>query len=325
MNCIKIKLEEKFFQVEERAGYIVDEEKKRLWAVELDLLQEFFRVCKENNIEAYAFAGTLLGAIRHEGFIPWDDDIDICMTRENYNKLERIAEEVFRYPYFFQTARNDTHFFSNTPRLRNSETTGVIPWEYSPNYNGGIFLDCFIMDAVPENDFLFKLQRKELLILQELLRAYKPDTSIGQAVSNERHKLVKWMVKKCCKYTTLLHIYDWISQRYNGKSDVLALTCTALFSERYRCRVDDLKGDNLAKFECLEIPIPQNAQRILSDIYGNYLQYPTKKQIENYHNDRIIIDTSQSYIEYFKKHNDNIVWDEKMHQQIIDKDMSYNQ
>ena len=172
MNCIKIKLEEKFFQVEERAGYIVDEEKKRLWAVELDLLQEFFRVCKENNIEAYAFAGTLLGAIRHEGFIPWDDDIDICMTRENYNKLERIAEEVFRYPYFFQTARNDTHFFSNTPRLRNSETTGVIPWEYSPNYNGGIFLDCFIMDAVPENDFLFKLQRKELLILQELLRAY---------------------------------------------------------------------------------------------------------------------------------------------------------
>lgn len=311
MNGLKMKFEKDFFLPEERAGYLVTEAKKRLWAVELDLLSEFFRVCRENNIEAYAFAGTLLGAVRHEGFIPWDDDIDVCMTRENYNKLEKIAAGAFKYPYFFQTARSDGQFFTDTPRLRNSETTGIIPWEYSVKYNGGIFLDCFIMDAVPENELLFKHQRRELMVLQELLRAYKPDTSIGQTQSDQRHRLIKWMVKRFFKYKTLLDIYDGISQRYNGKSEILALTCTAMFSDRYRCYVDDLAGKNRVKFECIEIPIPQNAHRILSYIYGDYMQYPSKQQIEAYHDGRIIIDTGQSYFEYFKKHDAKLVWDEK--------------
>lgn len=317
MNCLKMKFDDSFFLPEERSGYVVSEDKKRLWAVELDLLNEFFRVCRENDIEAYAFAGTLLGAVRHEGFIPWDDDIDVCMTRDNYNKLVKIAGDVFSYPYFFQTARNDRKFFSNTPRLRNSETTGIVPWEYSPDYNGGIFLDCFIMDAVPEKDRLFKIQRRALLILQSLLKSYKPETSNVQAFRDKRHRMIKWIVKKVFKYTTLLDLYDWISQCYNGKSDILALTCTAVFSERYRCHVDDLTGQKMAKFECLEIPIPQNSHKILSDIYGNYMQYPSKKQIEEYHDGRIIIDTCQSYVKYLKEHDEHLIWDADKRQQVL--------
>ena len=316
MGKLKLQFDDDFFRPEERAGYMVTEEKKRLWAVELDLLNEFFRVCKENDIRAYAFAGTLLGAIRHKGFIPWDDDIDVCMNRENYEKLEKIADKAFKYPYFFQTARSDRAFFTNTARLRNTETTGIIPWEYSEKYNGGIFLDCFVMDAVPADEKKFRRQKKELLILQELLRAYKPETSLGQIESDERHRIIKWMVKKIMKYDSLLNLYDKVSMRYNGKSNILALTNTAIFSDKYRCYVEDLNGDEITKFEQIDIPIPQNAHRMLSDIYGNYMDFPSKKQIAEKHDGRIIIDTEIPYTAYFRDHEPNLIWDAINRKQI---------
>lgn len=143
MDNILLELSDDFFLPEVRNDCYISAERKKIWAVELDLLNKFFSVCNEYDIKAFAISGTLLGAVRHQGFIPWDDDVDICMTRENYNKLEKIADTAFKTPYFFQTARNDKRFFSSTPRLRNSNTTGIVAWNYSSKYNNGIFLDSF--------------------------------------------------------------------------------------------------------------------------------------------------------------------------------------
>ena len=68
---------------------------KKVWAVELDLLNEFARVCKEHDLKWFAHAGTLLGAIRHQGFIPWDDDIDVTMPRADYIQLCNVAPKAF--------------------------------------------------------------------------------------------------------------------------------------------------------------------------------------------------------------------------------------
>ena len=87
MLNIKLELPEGFLEEEERDGYLVSAEMKKIWAVELDLLNEFMRVCKEHDIRWFADGGTILGAIRHNGMIPWDDDIDVCMYREDYEKL----------------------------------------------------------------------------------------------------------------------------------------------------------------------------------------------------------------------------------------------
>ena len=89
-----------WFDEEGRCGFNVDRQRKEIWAVELDLLAEIQRVCKKYNIQYFADGGTILGTIRHKGFIPWDDDIDIAMFRDQYVKFCSIAKDEFKSPYF---------------------------------------------------------------------------------------------------------------------------------------------------------------------------------------------------------------------------------
>ena len=93
------------FNLEEEiiCNFRVSSKRKKVWKVELDLLNNFIEICNKYKLTYFAIGGTLLGAIRHKGFIPWDDDIDIGMPREDYNKLLEIAKKEFKNPIFFQT------------------------------------------------------------------------------------------------------------------------------------------------------------------------------------------------------------------------------
>ena len=81
-----------FFEDEIRDGFFVPSEMKRAWAAELEVLSEIDKICKKHNIKYFADWGTLLAAVRHEGFIPWDDDLDITMKREDYCRFMEIAQ-----------------------------------------------------------------------------------------------------------------------------------------------------------------------------------------------------------------------------------------
>ena len=147
---------ERFFDKEDRT-ITISEDRKRLWAAQLDLLIEFDRVCSENGIKYSLDAGTLLGAIRHRGFIPWDDDIDVVMLREEYEKLDKIAADQFSYPYFWQTCSTDPDHGRGFARLRNSSTTYILKSELDGmrpvfSHNQGVFIDVFIFDRVPDDD-----------------------------------------------------------------------------------------------------------------------------------------------------------------------------
>ncbi|MBO7379018.1 MAG: LicD family protein, partial [Bacteroidales bacterium] len=83
MVSLKYSVPESFLQEETRNGYMVTAHMKQVWAVQLDLLQELLRVCNEHGLKVFADSGTLIGAVRDHGFIPWDDDIDMCMLRED--------------------------------------------------------------------------------------------------------------------------------------------------------------------------------------------------------------------------------------------------
>lgn len=121
----------------------------------MDLLLEFDRVCKKNGIKYMIDGGTLIGAVRHGGFIPWDDDIDVIMLREEYEKLNNIASREFSAPYFWQTYASDSDHGRGVARLRNSSTTYMLRSEMNGKksqfrHNQGVLLDVFICDNIPD-------------------------------------------------------------------------------------------------------------------------------------------------------------------------------
>lgn len=132
-------------QDEIRSGFLVTAHRKRIWEIELSLLAELERVCETYGLSYYADGGTLLGAVRHEGFIPWDDDIDVVMPRPDYEKLKEVGVHAFQPPFFLQNAYTDAPFFTIS-KLRHS---GTMAWEGAlQGGNQGIFLDIFPLDAV---------------------------------------------------------------------------------------------------------------------------------------------------------------------------------
>ena len=139
-------LKEDFFVEEEQCEYLVNSSMKNIWAVELDLLLEFDRVCKKYNLKYFLIFGTLLGAVRHKGFIPWDDDIDVAMPRNDYEKLLSLTQE-FNHPYYLQTPfLKDGSCFSFL-KLRNSNTSAVTNKFSYETFNQGIWIDINPLDS----------------------------------------------------------------------------------------------------------------------------------------------------------------------------------
>lgn len=141
----KLKLE--FLLPECREGYMVDKRMKKVWAILIDLYQKFKEICDKYNLRYFAIGGTAIGAVRHKGFIPWDDDLDLAMPRKDYDIFVSVAPKEFEHPYFFQSPQTDPNFFNRYfVRLRNSETTGIGSFDKHVGCNNGIFIDIFPLD-----------------------------------------------------------------------------------------------------------------------------------------------------------------------------------
>ena len=140
-----------FYKEEIRSGFLVTEKRKKVWAVELKMLEKLDEVCKKYNLTYYAYYGTLLGAVRHQGFIPWDDDIDVIMFRDDYEKFQEIAPKEFKEPYFYQNTYTDRVLWPLS-KIRDSRTTAVEPQfqHLGSSFHQGIFIDIFPFDNVED-------------------------------------------------------------------------------------------------------------------------------------------------------------------------------
>ena len=112
-----------FFYEEERCGFPISANMKKIWAIELDLYLKFAAICERYRLRYYLIFGSLLGAIRHKGMIPWDDDMDVCMPREDYNFLCKNCISEFNDPYILQTPFSDVGSFFSFAKIRNKNAT----------------------------------------------------------------------------------------------------------------------------------------------------------------------------------------------------------
>ena len=302
MDKFKTYFEDSFFEEEKRCDYLVTSKSKKIWATQIDLFNELYRVCRLHDIKVCAFAGTILGAVRHRGFIPWDDDLDVCLDRENYDKLLKYSYE-FKDPYFFQTACNDTRFFCGYARLRNSLTTGIVSWERSVDYHNGIYIDIYVLDGYIEDEKLLKRQLEKREHIIKVINLYHCDYS--NSFKLIIGKILRFFLKKTVPYEYWIRKYDKCISMYNGKTNRLGLmTHIPEFMQKYWCYQETLNDTVMVPYENIMIPIPRRYDGLLQNMYGDYMTYPPLEQRGKWHEDIIEFDPDIPYKEYFKRLND---------------------
>lgn len=146
-------------------------ELKKLQNEILDILVEVSNICEKNNIDYFIIGGTALGAIRHKGFIPWDDDIDIGMTRENYDKFLEIAQNSLSSNLFLQTPYTEKHTPFYYTKVRKKGTLFVEKYCRKLNIEHGVFIDIFPYDNIPDDEIVYKKQLKKVKFFTQLFIA----------------------------------------------------------------------------------------------------------------------------------------------------------
>ena len=309
MLPIKIAIEDSFFEEEDRCGYLVSREMKKIWAVELDLLNEFSTVCEDYQLKWFVHAGTMLGAIRHKGFIPWDDDIDVVMPRSDYEKLCGIASDVFTDPYFFQTENTDRFFCRNFARLRNSMTTAIQHWESKRRYpyNQGIFIDVFPMDNIPDDLEERNHYFEEVVYYHSMswqMRNYvyffHEEKSVGAVKYLKRygkHLLYKYVQRKKRNYVNFVDQCDKVLQKYNGQLTGWIGESVIPPLGRWVWKKEWVENVMCVPFEMLMVPVPVGYEECLKAGFGKNWRIP--KQAPNMHGN-VFFDVDKPYTEYIR-------------------------
>lgn len=308
MVDIKLQLPDGFLNEEERCGYKISSKMKEVWAIQLDLLVEFDRVCKKHGIKYFASGGTMLGAVRHKGYIPWDDDIDLMMMRSEYNKLCKVASKAFSHPYFFQTEYTDHGSLRGHAQLRNSLTTAILQSEKDKKYsfNQGIFIDIFPLDAVTEDEQAFQEQYKRVMSLRKKIfryaslttRYYEPEKmTFKLKLKALVHKFCGSFISKCFSPTKYYKMFENECQRYNSQETKMISTLSFQFNNKQHFKYRDDYSELIeVPFEFITIPIGKNYDHALTVRYGNYKEFVVGTSC---HGD-VILDTDVPYTEYLK-------------------------
>ena len=289
-------LPESFFKEEVRCDFLVTEKRKKIWAIELDIYLKFVEVCKKHHLKFWCDGGTLLGAVRHNGFIPWDDDMDIIMPREDYNKLMAIGPKEFCEPYFLQTPHTDPNYGYSFAKLRNSHTTCIPKVFAKAGFNHGIHIDIFPLDELNLDTF----EQDKAKITEHIMKCSSFMKRHSVEFLNERQ------LENFRKYQTddPVREYDMIQKiasnpDYKGSEYVANCTVTSLKSSAQIWKASWFDTTIMHLYETIEIPMPGNIVPRLKAQYGDYMQYPPVEQRGQWHPD-VFWDPDKSYTEYMK-------------------------
>lgn len=262
----------------------------------LGILAEIDRLCKANDIKYYAYAGTLLGAVRHKGLIPWDDDIDIVMPREDYEKFAKVCETQLSDSFELQTIYTDP--LTNNPWMKlHDVNTAFISGLRRKGCMEGINIDIFPIDNVPDG----KRERlRRAKIINRINFIYQYRFAANNKKNSAKMKFFKFLIKFIPPFNeqNFKEKYDKYIQAHNHMEtkDVVYLSNR----EYMRKVIDRHVFDDIVylPFENVMIPAPVGYLQVLESLYGkNFMELPPEKERVTVHGS-IIIDTDKSWKQY---------------------------
>ena len=255
-------------------------ELRQLQLTLVEILDDFVKICDKHHLNYYLVGGTAIGAVRHSGFIPWDDDIDVAMLREDYEKFLDIAIEELPDKYFLQYEKTDKNYYLGFAKIRKNNTLFETEGCYRYKSHKGIFFDIFPIDYNP--DRYSKKLRLEVVMIRSIIETlkYKNKNLYFKHIRNKLISvpLIPFTNKKLHK------MLNRISKMNNKKEHNYAGIYCAQYP--YQRDIYDIKTVNPPKkimFEGKKYNVFHDVDAYLKGLYGDYMTLPPKEKQISHH------------------------------------------
>ena len=250
---------------------------------QLKIALEIDRICRENNINYLMDAGTLLGAVRHKGFIPWDDDLDICMLREDYDKFAEIAKTELDSKYFYQDVNTDKNYGLCFAKIRENNT--IFREEMAKNVHAheGIFVDIFPIDNISDNISTAKFVFKVSLFLRMLLLAKSKYILDNSTISKKIEIFILKALSIIIPRKFIIYLMKKVQSKYKNKDTKMVTSFgTSYFNKNVMNKKWYSEGKEYI-FEGKKLFGTKHYDEFLSFLYGDYMTPPPEGKRENRH------------------------------------------
>ena len=266
---------------------------RELQLVELDILLKVVKICNDFNLTYYISGGTLLGAVRHKGFIPWDDDIDIAMPRKDYEKFRTIASKKLPSGYLYRNFKNDTNLKICFSRVENSSVqvkdTSARILEIR-----NAWIDIFPLDGVPNNRLLRVLYKYKLLYLRLMVQYSQFSRIVNQNLPNRKiHERILIRIGDIFPFEKIICTRKYMNkldtelQRYSNSSDYY-MNFLGIYKFSSVMKKEEIYQEGAEyEFEGHLFRGPKDFDKYLTQIYGNYMKLPPIEHRNKHHTEVI--------------------------------------
>lgn len=249
---------------------------RKLQLTEFEMLVEFDRICRKHNINYSLDAGTLLGAVRHKGFIPWDNDVDVMMTREEYERFfEKCQTELDTDSFFLQEFRTDHGYRWGYSKLRRNGTLFLREGQEDLNCHHGVFVDIFIIDNVPDGYFSRRVHHVFCYIIRKGLYSVVGCKSAENMVKRFIYKLASFIPISFWK-----NALKKAQKAAKGKRTQLISRLTFPYGNQIKYGLSSDYYDEYTEleFEGKQFMVVKEYDRYLRELYGDYMILPPVEQ-----------------------------------------------
>lgn len=277
--------------------------------IELELYKEFKRICDSHHLRYFAIGGTCIGAVRHKGFIPWDDDIDVAMPYQDYKKFQLIAQRELKEGISLYLPENHKQYNEIFMKLQNDCTTFIQPTQKgSPEDYTGVWIDIMPIFGMPKGKF----GQWHMSLICNALRFFNAKHRMPLSMQNRLISRIGWFldipIRKIKPFNYYIELIEKIMGKYPfDNSDKVLFgwrKSPNIIDKNYTYKnvfyYVDFKEMLELTFEDTSIAVPYGYDRYLTMDFGRYMELPPKEKRISSH-DAMIIDLKKPYKEYIRK------------------------
>lgn len=246
----------------------------------VEILRYFDSLCRKNKIKYTLIGGSLIGAVRHNGMIPWDDDIDVILTRKEYNKLLKVIKDEDDKVYKFNDCEANSSLYY--PFLKLVDTRTIVDDNYKPINNYGAFLDIFCLNNISENKILSKIHYYKFMLYKIIISGYAT-LIYTEKTKYSLYKKIGKIIAKITGIRFILKRYNKLANKYNNQETSRVISNWPCYNfEKDIFDKSDFEEYIDCEFDGVNAMIIKNYDKVLRHTFGDYMKLPPKEQRVNH-------------------------------------------